>query len=66
MCRNSISTQLRGPPTWKALHVKLRAECRLSRLKRLKDVALEHDAEIFVGHDGEAFAGYDTAPAYYS
>ena len=35
-------------------------------MKRLKDVAVERDAEIFVGHDGEAFAAYATAPAYYS
>ena len=35
-------------------------------MKRLKDVAVERDAEIFVGHDGDAFAGYATAPAYYS
>ena len=38
----------------------------VASMKRLKDVALERDAEIFVGHDGEAFAGYDTAPAFYS
>ena len=35
-------------------------------MKRLKDVAVERDAEIFVGHDADAFAGYDTAPAWYS
>ena len=37
----------------------------VASMKRLKDVAVERDAEIFVGHDGEAFAGYDTAPAFY-
>ena len=35
-------------------------------MRRLKGVALERDAEIFVGHDGEAFASYVTAPAFYS
>ena len=39
---------------------------QLLRAKHLKIVALERDAEIFVGHDGEDFAGYATAPAYYS
>ena len=37
----------------------------VASMKRLKDVAVERDAEIFVGHDGEAFAGYDAAPAWY-
>jgi 4-pyridoxolactonase len=38
----------------------------VASIKRLKSVAVEHDAEVFVGHDGEAFANYAVAPAYYS
>ena len=38
----------------------------VASMKRLKDVALERDAEIFLGHDGEDFSRYATAPAYYS
>ena len=38
----------------------------VASMRRLKGVALERDAEIFVGHDGEAFASYVTAPAFYS
>ena len=34
-------------------------------IKKLKDIALKHDAEVFVSHDMEQFGRYRTAPAYY-
>lgn len=37
----------------------------VTSIKRLKDAALRHDAEIFVGHDGDEFAHYAVAPACY-
>ena len=35
-------------------------------IRKLKDIALKHDAEVYVGHDMEQFGTYQTAPAYYS
>lgn len=37
----------------------------VASVKRLKDAALRHDAEIFVSHDGDEFAHYAVAPAFY-
>ncbi len=34
-------------------------------IRRLKDIALERDAEVFVSHDSEQFARYAIAPAFY-
>jgi len=38
----------------------------VNSIKKLKDVALKHDAEVFVSHDLEQFGTYTLAPAYYS
>ncbi len=35
-------------------------------IRKLKDIALKHEAEIFVSHDLEQFGTYKTAPAHYS
>lgn len=35
-------------------------------VRKLKDEALKHDAEVFVSHDLEQFGTYKQAPAYYS
>ena len=35
-------------------------------LKRLKELAAKHDAELFYSHDPESWPGYIKAPGYYS
>jgi 4-pyridoxolactonase len=34
-------------------------------LRRIRKLARDHDADVFVAHDAAAFAGYRRAPAYY-
>lgn len=38
----------------------------LNSLKRLKELAAKHDAEMFYSHDPESFPSYQTGAAYYS
>jgi len=38
----------------------------LQSLQRLKDLAQQHDAELFFSHDPESWPGYRRGPAYYS
>lgn len=38
----------------------------LNSMKRLKDLAEKHDAELFYSHDPESFAGYQKDAAFYS
>jgi hypothetical protein len=37
-----------------------------SSLERLRDLALEHDAELFYAHDKESYPRYLKAPTFYS
>ncbi|MET0183671.1 MAG: N-acyl homoserine lactonase family protein [Caulobacterales bacterium] len=47
-----------------ALHVDPRKA--YSSMERLRDLAQEHDAELFFAHDKESFPNYLKAPYYYS
>lgn len=38
----------------------------VNSLKRLKELAAKHDAEMFYSHDPESFKAYQTGAAYYS
>jgi 4-pyridoxolactonase len=38
----------------------------IKSLARLRRLAAEHDAELFVAHDMNAFSGYHVAPAFYA
>jgi 4-pyridoxolactonase len=38
----------------------------LNSMKRLKQLAEKHDAELFYSHDLESFKGYQTGAQYYS
>jgi 4-pyridoxolactonase len=35
-------------------------------MQRLKDLAVQHDAEIFCSHDASSFPHYLKAPGFYS
>jgi 4-pyridoxolactonase len=38
----------------------------LQSMRRLKELAQEHDAELFFSHDLESFKGYQTGSAFYT
>jgi 4-pyridoxolactonase len=37
----------------------------LNSMKRLKELAAKHDAQLFYSHDPDSFKSYQTGAAYY-